>query len=184
MLNKIYIKLLSEKCGKDITHPSGVDFLRNDIEAVTGEALSLNTLKRLIGLLPYESLPRRTTLDILAKYLGYSSWELFEEGIHGRISDFNTPSGFIDMAGLEKGQTVVITWNPERQIRIIHQGKGRYIVEDSINSKLSKNDILYLSQVAKGFPFMVKEVVREGKSLGNYTAAQLEGVTFITLING
>lgn len=183
MLNKVYIKLLSEKCGKDITNPSGVDFLRNDIEAVTGEALSLNTLKRLIGILPYESFPRSTTLDILAKYLGYSSWQLLEEGIHDRISDFNTPSGFIDMAGLKKGQKVVIAWNPERRIRIIHEGEGRYVVEHSLNSKLYKNDVIYLSQVAKGFPFMVKEVIRDRESLGNYTAAQMEGVTSIMFVN-
>lgn len=68
-LSREAIKLLSEKSGRDVTTPVGADYLRNDIEATTGEPLSLNTVKRLTGLLPYDSEPRQSTLDILAGYI-------------------------------------------------------------------------------------------------------------------
>lgn len=88
------------------------------------------------------------------------------------------------MNSLSAGCKVVIKWNPNREILIRHSGNGEYIVEKAQNSKLLEDDHLFLSQIAVGFPLMVKEVVRKGKSLGNYLAAQSEGISYLEVLNG
>lgn len=183
-LNRTVIELLTEKAGRDVTTPCGADYLRNDIEAATGESLSLNTVKRLVGNLPYDSTPRVVTLDILARYLGFSSWELLQEYLAGKISDFNGGEGFIDMTALPKGSLIRIRWEHDRCICVRHIGEGRYVVTESINSKLLSEDVLHLSQIASGFPFMVKMVERKGENLGNYVAARKTGLDTIEIERG
>ena len=178
------IKMLSEKSGKNLNTPDGADFLRIDIEEKLGERISLNSVKRLLGLLPYESTPRASTLEIIARYLGFSSWNLLRDFLNGKVSDFNIKNNFIEMNSLPSGCKVVIKWNPNREILIRHSGNGEYIVEKAQNSKLLEDDHLFLSQIAVGFPLMVKEVVRTGKSLGNYLAAQTGGISYLEVLNG
>lgn len=183
-LNGIVIKMLSEKSGMDVSTKAGAEFLRNDIESSTGEALSSNTIKRLTGILPYDSEPREITLDIIARYLGFKNFKILQSAINNKISDFNSIPGFIDLTSQPVGKEITIKWEPDRVIKIRHIGEGIYRVDESINSKLLTADLLTLSQIAEGFPFMVKEVVREGKSLGSYTAAQTEGIFSIETKNG
>ena len=180
-LNKTVIDLLSAKTGRDVTTPHGADYLRNDIEAVTGEHLSLNTVKRLVGHLPYESSPRVVTLNIISNYLGFSSWQLLQEYLSGKISDFDIKEGFIDLTNQPSGKIIRIRWQPDRYLSIKHLGTGKYVVTESINSKLHSEDILYLSQIAEGFPFMVKMVERKGENLGNYIAAKKTGIDSIEI---
>lgn len=176
--------MLSAKAGKDVRTHSGAEILRNDIEARTGEALSLNTVKRLTGVLAYSSTPREVTLDIISRYLGYKNWALFLSAIENKISGFNTPEGFIETKDLPVGSVLKISWEPDREIKILHRGKGAYEIIESKNSKLQKGDEIHLSQIAPGFPLMVREVNREGECLGNYTAALTEGITSLELLNG
>lgn len=183
-LSQTVIDLLSEKAGKDVTTSYGADYLRNDIEVVTGESLSLNTVKRLVGLLPYESTPRLFTFNIISKYLGFSSWQLLQEYLTGKISDFNIDDFFIDLTNQPLNGIIKIKWQPNRYIAIKHLGNGKYIVAESINSKLLVDDILYLSQIAKDFPFIVKKVERNGLSLGNYIAAKKTGIDYIEIEYG
>lgn len=180
-LNQTMIDLLSDKAGKDVTSTFGADYLRNDIEVVTGERLSLNTIKRLVGLLPYSSTPRAITLNIISKYLGFPSWKLLQEHTTGKISDFNIEEIFIDMINQPSGKIIRISWEPNRCIVIKHLESGKYLVLESVNSKLHSNDILYLSHIAVGFPFLVKMVERNGLKLGNYIAAKKMGVESIVI---
>ena len=183
-LNGAIIHLLNAKAKIDVTTKAGCDYLRNDIEAKTGEALSLNTVKRLVGILNYDSSPREITLDIIARYLGFANHIQMQMAVQDKISEFNTPTEFIDLSVLPEGARILIKWNPDRTLRLRHLAYGSYLVEESSNSKLTAGDILELSQIALGFPFMVKNVTRSGRILGNYTAAKTEGLSSIEVING
>ena len=174
--DNVIIKMLNIRTGCDVTTPAGATFLRNDIESVTGENLALNTVKRLTGVLPCDSTPRTTTLDIVARFLGYNSWNVLMSAIESTVSNFNIPEGFIDLPALKVGQLVQIEWEPDRKIIISHEGNGNYKVTAACNSKLLEGDILQLSHIARGFPFLVREVIRDGKSLGPYTAASETGL--------
>lgn len=179
--NSIIIKYLCERCGCDVTTASGATMLANDIEIKTGERLAPNTLKRLVGVLPYDFNPRNVTLQIIAKYLGFSSWEIFIETINNRISDFEEDNPFIEVSALGKGAEIRFKWEPDREIRLCHLGEGKCEVVEVANSKLVLGDILTLSQLAEGYPLVAKEVIREGRNLGSYIAAKIVGITDIVI---
>lgn len=134
-----------------------------------------------MGIIPYKFIPRSSTLEILAKYLGFSSWDLFLATINDCVSDFNVENPFIEVSELDTGDEISFNWEPDRKIRLRHLGEGLCEVIEVANSKLAQGDRLQLVQLAEGYPLMVKEVLRNGMSLGNYTAAKTNGIYNITI---
>src|SRR5688572_30188554 len=61
------------------------EMLSSRIMEKTHVQLSVVTLKRVWGRIRYESKPTATTLDTLAKYIGFESWRAFKQS--GKISD-------------------------------------------------------------------------------------------------
>ena len=61
------------------------EMLSGRIMEKTHVQLSVVTLKRVWGRIRYESKPTATTLDTLAKYIGFESWRAFKQS--GKISD-------------------------------------------------------------------------------------------------
>ncbi|MDE7350099.1 MAG: hypothetical protein K2N25_03450 [Muribaculaceae bacterium] len=175
-LNSLLLEKLSEKAGEDVTTPAGASVLCLDIETKTGVLLGLNTVKRLVGVLPSDGTPRLTTLNVIANYLGYPTWDLLAEDTDMRGSGFGRKDIFIEMSDLEEDVEVEVFWRPGRRILIRHDGNGQYTVLKSENSKLLKGDILSLSQLAIGFPFIADKVFRNEKPLGSYRAADGAGI--------
>ena len=68
-------KQLKQKSGVDFQDPSDAAQLALDIETVTGEHVGVNTMKRLLGMIDDEREPRVSTLNIVARYLGFADWE-------------------------------------------------------------------------------------------------------------
>ncbi len=79
-----YQRLLEEvvrKFGRGVNCSSDYDELSASISAMTGKQLSPSTIKRLFGYVKYENIPRLSTLNILAQYIGYRDYQDFvEEG--------------------------------------------------------------------------------------------------------
>lgn len=181
-LNSLQLEKLSEKIGQEVTTPAGASFLCLDIESKTGIALGLNTVKRLVGVISSDVSPRKTTLNVLANYLGYPSWDLLEEDTAMEGSDFGRKDIFIEMSDFEEGTEVEVCWKPDRRVIIHHKGNGQYTVIKSENSKLHPGDLLSLSQLAIGFPFIADKVFRNENSLGSYRAADGAGITRFNII--
>lgn len=181
ILNSLQIERLSEKIGQDVTTPAGASYLCLDIESKTKVALGLNTVKRLVGVIPSDVTPRKTTLNVIANYLGYPSWDLLEEDTAMEGSGFGSKDIFIEMSDLEEDTVVEVCWKPDRRILIRHDGNGQYSVMKSENSKLRPGDLLSLSQLAIGFPFIADNVCRDGKVLGCYRAADGAGITRLNM---
>lgn len=179
---EILTRLLAEKAGYDITTTHGAANLQKDLEIATGEKLSVNTLKRIVGILPYDGELRESTVDILADYLGYKSAKELNAIIEKGSSDFSLPDNYIDATKQREGMVFRIEWAPDRKINIRHKGEGEYTVMESVNSKLRAGDLLKLEYISEGLPFIVKEVIRDGVSLGPYTAASETGVKNVTPI--
>lgn len=175
------IRWLSAKAGYDVTTPHGAERLQKDIQKLTGELLSVNTIKRLTGVIAYDSTPRLSTLEILARYLGFPTLEALRSASGGKISGFNLPENFTDVSALAPGTVIKMEWAPDRRIVTRHLAGDYYQVEESVNSKLHKGDILCLRYVAEGYPLIVREVRRGGKSIGAYTAASDGGLTKVEI---
>ena len=74
-LPEIIIEMLRQKSGNDLYLPSDCEFLSLDIESKLGVHIGSTTLKRLLGFAQDERTPHASTLEVLAKYLGYAHWE-------------------------------------------------------------------------------------------------------------
>ena len=176
--------MLAERAGYDVATPHGAERLQKEIEGLTGERLSVNTVKRIVGILPYAGMPRASTLDIVASYLGFKDAKTLEAFIARGVSDFALPPRYIDLTALQPDATVGVEWSPGRRITLRHLSDGRYILSESVNSKLREGDIINVGIVAEGLPLMVREVIREGVSLGPYTAALEGGLTKVEIEPG
>lgn len=171
--------MLSEQCGKEISNAAHCQILALDIESRTGEHIGLNTLKRLLGFIDDERQPRTSTLNIIARYLGYDSWAALSlvDSDKGN-SSFNDDTVQVEAAALHEGDMVEVTYHPGRQLVMRYNGNGTFLVQESVGSKLLAGDIVTLSHIVKGYPLLVSQVVRDGHSLGHFTAGKSQGVDF------
>lgn len=182
VLNRKIITLLSRTAGYDVATPAGAEKLSHDILSSTGERISVNSLKRLTGVIEYEGKPRETTLDIIARYIGLSGHKDLMTLIADSSSAFNTTDDLIDTDELPTGVKIRLAWAPDRRLVIEKTKDGSFEVKESVNGKLRAGDILFLSRIGLNFPFKVKEVIRQGEKLGNYSAGMDEGLKICEIL--
>jgi len=172
------IEKLREKSGNEIRLSRDCELLALDIESVTGEHIGVNTMKRLLGFIADERTPRTSTLDVIARYLGFADWDelrLFDE--NSSNSSFDDRDEYL-ACNLEKGQQLVIFYPPNRSLTIEHLDGNRFRVLESENSKLLPGDMLTLTHIVRGYPLLVAEVIRDGQNLGAFTAGKAQGIDF------
>lgn len=175
------IDLLRERSGYELRNAFEIERLSLDIESVTNEHIGVNTLKRLLGFIDDERSPRSTTLDVIARYLGYANWDVLSELNGGSNSDFNTLETVLNVNDLKEGQIVSISYQPNRKLILRYIGNQTFLVDESENSKLMVGDELHISHLANNFPLYVSNVVRDGQSLNSFTAGKAQGVHFTLL---
>ena len=177
-LSPYITELLREKSGNEIRLSRDCELLALDVESVTGEHIGVNTMKRLLGFIADERVPRTSTLDIIARYLGYAHWDDLQ------LKDENCSNSAFDdrdeylACYLDIGQKVKVSYPPNRTLMIENRGDNHFIVLESKNSKLLEDDLLTLTHIVRGYPLLVAEVIREGKSLGAFTAGKAQGIDF------
>lgn len=178
MVLSFYIRQLLESTMKhSLCTAADCEFLTHDIESKTGEHVGVNTIKRMIGLLADERQPRETTLNVLAKYLGFDDWATLKEVEHNSNSAFNAADLDIKASELEAGSKIHFSYLPDREVTLVYRGYSQFVVEQSVNSKLRAGDKLILSHIVDGYPLIVDDVQREGKSLGAFTAGIATGIS-------
>ena len=172
------IDLLQEKLGHEIRLSCDCDLLTLDIESMTGEHIGVNTMKRLLGFIADERTPRISTLNIIARYLGYADWESLrlEDAAHSN-SVFDNRDELL-ACSMARGQKLLITYSPNRKLVIEYEGDNHFRVIESENSKLCQDDLLTLTHIVRHYPLLVSDEIREGKSLGAFTAGKAQGIDF------
>lgn len=68
---------IEQKVGRKIRTPKDFDYLYSCIYDKCGTMVSISSLKRIWGYVSTDSSPRLSTLDPLARYVGYDDWEQF-----------------------------------------------------------------------------------------------------------
>ena len=176
------IELLKEKSGNQLRQPSDCENLSLDIESKTRVRIGATTLKRLLGFAHDERTPHASTLDVIAHYLGYAHWEellLIEDKGN---SGFGTSDEEIRSADLQVGAILEITYLPDRRVVMQYLGNQRYRIVESENSKLQKGDELEIQNFVLHHPLLVLNVLREGESLGQFTAGRVSGLTSVKVL--
>lgn len=164
-----------------LNRPADFNQLSDDIESITSEFLSTSTLKRLWGYVNYVSNPRVYTLDVLSRYLGYSSFSNFCHEIHN-TSEF--VSGFlteecIASDNLKVGEKLRIGWDPDRMVVLDYIGDNRYKVLEVQNASLIVGDVFTLPAIVKGYPLYIPYIERNGTKTPLYVAGYRSGITLL-----
>lgn len=173
-----FTTLLKQKSGHDIRLSADCEYLALDIESVTGDHIGVNTIKRLLGFIDDEREPRISTLDIIARYLGFSSWDELRIYDDKSNSSFDSTSDEIRVQELTIGQQIQISYLPDRHLIIEYQGNNTFLILSSKNSKLQDDDQITMTHIVSGYPLLVSEVIRNGQSLGSFTAGKAQGIAF------
>lgn len=182
MLPQSIIQKILVKYGKEKVYSADCASLADKI------GLSETTLKRMLGLVGENSpernrTPHVSTMDILAKWLGYDNYrELLKEiGENDYSSEFTFMES-IDVKDLVVGTQLQIKWEPSRILVITYCGDDIFIINEAKNSKLLKGDKIKLTHLILGQELLIKEVWRGECMLGPYRGAKDGGLTSIEII--
>ena len=78
-MTKKLCKEIETALGRQMQTPKDFEFLRDRIYARLHVLVSRTTLMRFWGYVDEDVTPRKGTLDILSRFLGYKDWESFQE---------------------------------------------------------------------------------------------------------
>lgn len=176
------VQMLKRKSNHDLRLPSDCEFLSLDIESKTGVRIGATTLKRLVGFAQDERTPHTSTLDAIARYLGYAHWEELAQIEDSGNSGFDSPDEEVRSADLQTDACVEITYLPDRKVRMQYLGSQHYRITESQNSKLQVDDEVEIQNFVLHHPLLVVNVWRGGESLGQFTAGRVSGLSSIKLI--
>lgn len=150
------------------------------IFARTKQKLSSTTLKRLWGYIEKEndSRIRLSTLDILAQFVGYTSWNAFcdvnanEEG-----SSFLTTKE-LRVCNIAVHTVIRLLWEPNRCVSIRYEGSDLFTVIESVNSKLTVGDTFHCSGFVENQPLIMTELSHHGMPPCSYICGKAGGIKF------
>ena len=175
------IELLKSMSGTDLRLPSDCELLSLDIQSKTGVRIGATTLKRLLGFAQDERLPHTSTLDAIARYLGYAHWDELSEVEDKGNSGFSSSDEEIRSTDLQIGSKVEITYQPDRRLVFYYLGDNRYKVIQSENSKLLINDEVEIHLFVLHHPLLVMQVWRGQTTLGQFTAGRVSGLSSVSV---
>lgn len=168
------LKSVAEKFGGPVASTKDFESLSSKIEEDTGQIVSTSTLKRLYGYMSLKPKPRITTLDILSNYIG-------REGFRNLCVELQDSSAFLSVETVESeslklGQELIVSWLPDREVRLGHISGQEFEVLDSGTSKLRSGDKFSVKGFMKGQPLYISGIIRDGKTLPEYVAGRKAGI--------
>lgn len=164
--------------GKPVTTPLQFEALADDIFRRTGTRMSPTTLKRLWGYLKEPMTPRRSTLDVLARYCGWQDYVDFTDGNSPEIESGNVGANVISAErDMQMGERVRLMWPPSRVCEIEYLGERRWRVVDSEGTRLSPGDTFSCALIVSGEPLYLDRLVHGDARPGTYVCGRTSGVT-------
>lgn len=175
------IELIKEKSGLSFDRTSDFSILATLIQDKTKFSLGVTTLKRLFGYIGDPRETNKATLNIVAQYLDYQSWEEYVSTL--RIdSDWDVESDTVWIAELSIGTVIEVAYlNRTVVFEVVKGEEGKVLrVADAKNSSLHKNDIAYIDRIRKGEKIEARKVCR-GLTSGSYrTNGEIKSINIIS----
>ena len=171
---------IEKTLGREMKTPRDFDFLAARIYTLTQTHISSTTLKRMWGYLEKEQnhKPQIFTLNILARTAGYKDWESFEKSSEAESDSDFINNECLQAATLIAGDTIRLTWEPDRTVTIRYEGIDMFTVTESVNSKLSVGDTFHVQYFINGEPLQLFCLVHEGGKPTNYICGRNGGIAF------
>lgn len=168
ILNTQIISALKSKSGLGFDKAKDYGFFCDLVFSSTGRTIGENTVKRLLGYIPDDRNTSAYTLNTIAIYLGYASWnELCNTFRVNSEWAFNDETVYIQ--DLKIGSHVIIQYlNRKVKFDVVEfNGYHALKVIELENSSLKEGDILFVTQIRRSEKLVAKSVYR-GSEVGNY----------------
>jgi len=177
MIDERLCKLVEQATGRRMLTPRDFDWLSEQIQLKTGEYVSSTTLKRMWGYIDEPVKPRRFTLDLLAQFAGLSGYDAVGKQTPNSQSDL-VVSKFLSCNELTQGQKIRLRWLPDRVCVIEYLDNCRFVIRESVNSKLDVGDEFDCMQIIEGEKLYFSKVSHHGKMYPLYEVGNIDGVKF------
>lgn len=176
-------RLVCEAAGCEALTPGDFYTIVAYVEGRTRESIGLTTVKRLWQYGGMQSSPRRATLNVLSRAIGYRNYDDFCEhyGDTASASDPVLGKG-VKVAELGLGALIELRWNPGRDIVVEYLGNSTFRVLQSEASKLGVGDTFQAAFFAVGHPAMLANVIHGESSWPLYEIGQQGGLTLVRRI--
>lgn len=174
----LLLQEVEKKYGRKVSTSTDFESLSVVIEHEIGEYISSSTLKRLWGYVTLKPTPRISTLDVLCRFIGQTSFAVFCEALkHSPAVEsafFTTP--YISSSELTPGDKLLIGWAPNRLVTLRYDGEDSFTVLSSENSKLLPDDRFRATQFLLGYPIFIDRIQRADGTTPSYVAGKNGGL--------
>ena len=160
-------QLVEESADHAIATSNDFIFLSGEIRGRLNENLSVSTLKRLWGYVDGYASVRQSTLDILARFVGFPDWETFVSDyceVESVQSSHRVVSESIYAKDLIVGDQVEIRWNPNRYLLLLYKGDNLFEVAESQNAKMKSGDRFLCQRFILNQPLFVEVLANDGQN--------------------
>lgn len=162
--------------------PKDFDALREMIFSRLHILVSATTLKRIWGYLDDNVCTRRSTLDILARYVGYADFQAFENGAAsegGELPSNPIMARRIDVdEQLQPGDLIRLTWQPGRVCDVEYRGERLFCVVASQNTRLCAGNTFKCSLMIEDEPLYIDSLIADGSAPVAYVCGKRSGIRF------
>ena len=157
---------IEQSVKRKIRTPYDFEFLSGVIWERLHENISPTTLKRLWGYIDGADTTRRTTLCLLAKFLGYADWEAYLASLATRtdIESAAFEGEGISINDLQNGDCIEVTWLPNRRCVFRYEGDARFTVVEAEHSKLQVGDTFETAAFLIGQPMYLDHLCHADQS--------------------
>ena len=164
--------------------PADFETLIAQIWLLLHENIALSTLERLWGYVNGANNTRRSTLNILSRYVGARDLDDYTDRLKAEEHDSSQPfiAEGIHTQELQPGQQLEVTWLPNRRCVFRYLGDMRFEVVESVNSKLSVGDTFVSTFFLIGQPLYIDHLILTGHNTVSYVAGNNGGLQSVTLL--
>ena len=181
VLNQQIIDDLKQVSGLSFDQAKDYNVLAALITKKTGRPMGATTLKRLMGYLEDDRKANGFTLNTIAIYLGFSSWQdMLDKRTFDSVWRFRDEVIYIHP--LNEGTRIKVKYL-DRSVLFevaVHEGQKCLIVISCKNGSLLPGDIVLLDHLRKGDIIQAEQIIR-GEKIGNYKTKS--EITHLEILN-
>ncbi len=160
--------------------PKQFDELSASIFNLTGHFLSSTTLKRIWGYLNEPLSTRRSTLDILSQFCGWTDYTDFEKGNLPEAESGRVGTKTINVEqDMKQGERLRLMWSPSRVCIVEYMGARQWKILESEGTRLKAGDTFCCSLIAEGEPLYLDNLVHDSMPTGIYVCGRKSGISFL-----
>lgn len=179
-MNQRLITDIETAMKRRLTTPRDFELLHDRIFARLNENLSATTLMRLWGYIDEPVTPRRSTLNILARFLGYRDFDDYSAK-SAKADKESDPvmSRRVNVASdLRPGDCLLLTWLPDRECHMEYLGHLNFRVTDSLNTRLQPGDTFQCGIIIENEPLYLDNLRQNRFEAPAYVCGKKNGVRF------